>query len=174
MVKRPVPGKKSELRTNFPQSFTVRQVNITEGGGGGGGGGDADTLNGQPGSFYRNRTNHTGTQNINTTTTGTLADNRLTSNVMLWSDSLYTGSGANNLNFPVGHIIPMQVTGGYPRNSVVSPRLDTTLNIGGILMGYIDSGAGSLLSGTWAVRAICGLGEVSETTIGFVLCQRIA
>lgn len=33
---------------------------------GGGGGGDASTLEGQPGSYYLNRTNHTGTQAIST------------------------------------------------------------------------------------------------------------
>lgn len=36
------------------------------GGGGGGGEGDAATLNGQSGSYYRNRANHTGTQSMST------------------------------------------------------------------------------------------------------------
>lgn len=45
----------------------VQAAIILNGGGGGGpGGGDADTLNGQPGAFYRNRANHTGTQAIST------------------------------------------------------------------------------------------------------------
>lgn len=54
----------------------VRYVKITDGdnkfselpklGEGGGGSSDASTLNGQPGTYYRNRANHTGTQEINT------------------------------------------------------------------------------------------------------------
>lgn len=54
----------------------TRYVKITDGvktiseipkdGEGGGGSSDASTLNGQPGTYYRNRANHTGTQGINT------------------------------------------------------------------------------------------------------------
>lgn len=54
----------------------VRYVKVTDGdrkfselpklGEGGGGSSDASTLNGQPGTYYRNRANHTGTQGINT------------------------------------------------------------------------------------------------------------
>lgn len=74
-------------------------------------------------------------------------------------------SAADELNFPVGHIIQCfnsASTGALNRNAQCSPRLSTTGT-------YTTGGSGALLSGTWRSR-----GSQSDTLDDWTLVQRVA
>jgi len=58
---------------------------------------------------------------------------------------VYTGSSSSNLTFPVGTTLLLN-SRSRTRNSTVTVRLSTDTS------QYIDSGTGSVLTGTWAIR----------------------
>lgn len=77
---------------------------------------------------------------------------------------VYTGTGAGDTAFPLGHTILVYNTGNVARNASIAPALATDVSHFYRTVGQTNAGTG--LSGTWRVRGNDGN--------GFHLAQRVA
>lgn len=81
----------------------------------------------------------------------------------------YTGTNANNTNFPVGTILGVytnsKTVGQIPRNGTAQIRLD------GAADGYIIGGSGVILSGLYRARGVTGINAGGERFSNF---QRVS
>ncbi|OHV77968.1 hypothetical protein LCM4579_06350 [Ensifer sp. LCM 4579] len=116
------------------------------------------------GDLAANRTLTLGTPgSITNSTTNSVTPSSHTHALGFTAAEVYTGTGANDTSFPLGHII-LCYTNNIARNASVTPSLRSNLNYQYLYSGHTD--AGSVLSGTWRARGTNG--------DGWTLLQRVA
>lgn len=139
----------------------------------GGGGGDADTLEGEGGSYYRNRANHTGSQAISTVTgLQTALDNGIKETIVVAvSDevtSLTTGTAKVTFRMPFAMTLTGVRASLATSSSSGNPTFDINENGSSILSTKLSIDSGEKTSTTAATVAVisdANLADDSEITI---------
>lgn len=85
-----------------------------------------------------------------------------------WLSPTYTGSSANNVDYPVGSVVSVYT--GNTERIVASTMNIYTGNLGGL-----EGSSGSQITGTWRNRGLCGVEYRSPTEkYYYYLYQRVA
>src|SRR5699024_5868294 len=74
------------------------------------------------------------------------ADSRVLSAATYAATTVYSGSDASNVDFPVGTCIMVDISSSTDRNASVTIRLSTNST------QFTTGGAGAVLTGTWRAR----------------------
>ncbi|MCA1494988.1 hypothetical protein I6F11_29680 [Ensifer sp. NBAIM29] len=116
------------------------------------------------GDLAANRTLTLGTPgSITNSTTNSVTSTSHTHALGFTAAEVYTGTGANDTSFPLGHII-FCYTNNASRNASVTPALRSSLSYQYLHSAHVDAGA--ILSGTWRSRGV--------NNDGWTVLQRVA
>ncbi|PST21991.1 hypothetical protein C7U60_12065 [Mesorhizobium plurifarium] len=105
------------------------------------------------GTLAADRTLTLGTPgDITNSTTNSVTSTSHTHALGFTAAEVYTGTGANDTSFPLGHIVVMGNDANIARNAASSPALNNSIN-----RYYVPSThphAGAALAGTWRSRGV--------------------